>query len=69
LDDPPHTQTTAVLQVPGGAGVVSYLSLSSTDVPVVARFDNFLAGHVGEGRAGLGCESARAIASFPALRC
>jgi hypothetical protein len=36
--------TTAALQQPGGVGLVTYLSGSATNAPMVARFDNFQAG-------------------------
>jgi hypothetical protein len=38
------TDTTAGMQVPGGVGLVTYLSGSATNAPVVARYDNFQAG-------------------------
>ena len=41
------TDTTAALQVPGGVGLMSYLSGSSTNAPTLARFDDFQAGTTG----------------------
>jgi len=41
------TDSTAELQVPGGIGLVSLLSSTSTNAPVVARFDDLAASIVG----------------------
>ena len=37
------TDATAAMQVAGGVGVVTYLSASSTNLPVVFAFDDFVA--------------------------
>ena len=41
------SDSTAALQLPGGVGLMSYLSGSSTNTPIVARFDDFRAGPLG----------------------
>jgi hypothetical protein len=41
------TDSTAALQVPGGIGLVSYLSSTATKAPVYARFDDLAATSVG----------------------
>ena len=41
------SDSTAVLQAPGGVGLMSYLSGSATNAPVVARFDDLRAGAPG----------------------
>ena len=38
------TDATATLQLPGGVGLMSYLSGSATNAPVVARFDDLWVG-------------------------
>jgi hypothetical protein len=41
------TDSTAALQVPGGIGLASYLSGTSTNAPVLAQFDDLAASSVG----------------------